>query len=125
MWGCCQGRLVGARRVRLAAGAGCPRPGLPFARPLWSKPCAHALLLTFLPARPHRPLPPTDTAAHGIKSSCLAFFSAGSSAASQGFVSENGLDEAARYHEATRPLEGRMKVPRPSAVAPRGARFAN
>lgn len=73
---------------------------------------------------PRRPAPPAGAATHGSKSACLAFFSGGS-AASQGFVSENGLADAARFHETTRPLEGRMKVPRPSNVSARGARFAN
>lgn len=31
--------------------------------------------------------------------------------------------QAARYHEAVRPLEGRMKIPQPSTTAPRGAKF--
>lgn len=32
--------------------------------------------------------------------------------------------QAARYHEAVRPLEGRMRIPQPSATAPRGAKFS-
>jgi hypothetical protein len=40
-------------------------------------------------------------------------------------VSENGLTEAARFHETSRPLEGRMKIPRASATAPRGAKYTN
>ncbi|PSC70271.1 flagellar associated [Micractinium conductrix] len=66
---------------------------------------------------------PPEGATHGIKSSLMGFFSAGSGT-DGGFVSENGLAEAARYHETSRPMEGRMKTAQPSRTTARGAPFA-
>ncbi|PRW20502.1 flagellar associated [Chlorella sorokiniana] len=67
-----------------------------------------------------RPAPPPD-GRHAINSrkGLLGFFAAGAS----DHVSDQGLAEAARYHETVRPLEGRMRIPQPSATAPRGAKF--
>ena len=67
------------------------------------------------------PAPPSATHAIDSRKGLLSgdFFTAGAS----GFVSENGLAEAARFHESTRPLEGRMRIPQPSRTAPRGALF--
>ncbi|KAL4421059.1 hypothetical protein ABPG77_001354 [Micractinium sp. CCAP 211/92] len=109
-----------ARPARGAGRAGAPSSG---GNTLSHRPDCPPGTTLFTPAS--MPPPPINTGSHGTKSACLAFFSAGSSAAAQGFVSENGLAEAARFHETTRPLEGRMKIPRSSRVAPRGARFAN
>lgn len=95
-------------------------------RPAYRKQRPHSIKHCFGPSCCHcwccRTLPPNE-ASHGIKSSLLGFFSAGVTSAIQGFVSENGLAEASRYHESTRPLEGRMKIPQPSATTRHGAKF--
>lgn len=74
-------------------------------------------------APPARRTPPPPDSSHAIDSrkGLLSFFAAG--VASE-FVSENGLAEAARYHEAVRPLEGRMRVPQALHTNRCGAKFA-
>ena len=41
-----------------------------------------------------------------------------------GFISENGLAEAHRFHHTTRPLEGRLRIPRAAATNRAGAPFS-